>query len=287
MMELIIWDVQHGSAAYLKTPAGKHIVIDLGTGDCSNGNEGFSPLKYLKNKFGINQLDDVIITHPHTDHIDDIINFDSLNPKVLTRPKHLTEEEIKKANPSNDQQKVWKYLEINRRYSEPVQDFENPGIAVNNGGVTVKTFIPSKCGTSNINNHSVVILIEYLDVKILIPGDNEAASWKELLERKDFVDEIKNTDIFIASHHGRESGYYSELFDYFTPKLVVISDGSVQETSATDKYSKIASGWNVYKRNEFEKHPHRRNCLTTRNDGTIVVKVGKNKEKAYMNVTID
>jgi len=69
--------------------------------------------------------------------------------------------------------------------------------------------------------------------------------------------------------------------------LVVISDGSVQETSATDKYSKIASGWNVYKRNEFEKHPHRRNCLTTRNDGTIVVKVGKNKEKAYMNVTID
>ena len=28
MMELIIWDVQHGSAAYLKTPAGKHIVIE-------------------------------------------------------------------------------------------------------------------------------------------------------------------------------------------------------------------------------------------------------------------
>lgn len=32
MLEIIIWDVQHGSAAYVHTPGNKHIVIDLGTG---------------------------------------------------------------------------------------------------------------------------------------------------------------------------------------------------------------------------------------------------------------
>lgn len=287
MMELIIWDVQHGSAAYLKTPAGKHIVIDLGTGNYSNGETGFSPLKHLKSKYQIKQLDEVIITHPHTDHIDDIMNFDSLNPKILTRPKHLTKEDIKKANPSKDQHKVEKYLDINQRYSVPVEDYENPGIAENNGGVTINTFVPSKCETSNINNHSIVVLIEYLGVKILVPGDNEAVSWKELLERKDFLDAIKNIDVFVASHHGRESGYYSELFKHFSPELVIVSDGTVQETSVTDKYSKNAKGWNVYKRSENEKYAYKRQCVTTRNDGTIIVKVGLNQQKVYMNVTID
>lgn len=287
MMELIIWDVQHGSSTYLKTPSGKHIVIDLGAGDCSDGDITFSPLLCLKNKYEVKQLDEVIITHPHTDHIDDIMNFDILNPKIILRPKHLSEEDIKKANPSKDQKKINKYLEINRKYSHPVEDSENPKLAENNGEVNIKTFIPSKCGVSNINNHSVVTIIEYLEVKILIPGDNEAASWKELLENSSFVDAIKNTDIFVSSHHGRESGYYSELFDYFRPDLVIVSDGPGVGTSATDKYSKIAKGWNIYKRSEKEKTAYERKCLTTRKDGTIVIKVGKNGQKVFMNVTTD
>ncbi|ODS37411.1 MAG: hypothetical protein A7316_09440 [Candidatus Altiarchaeales archaeon WOR_SM1_86-2] len=33
-LEIVFWDVQHGSATYIKTPNGKHIVQDLGTGSC-------------------------------------------------------------------------------------------------------------------------------------------------------------------------------------------------------------------------------------------------------------
>lgn len=119
----------------------------------------------------------------------------------------------------------------------------------------------------------------------LIPGDNEAASWKELLEKPSFIKAINDTDIFVASHHGRESGYYSELFKYFNPKLVIVSDGPEVETSVTDKYSKIASGWNIYKRSENEKIPHERKCLTTRKDGRLIIKVGKDNNGTFMNVT--
>lgn len=287
MMKLIIWDVQHGSSAYLKTPSGKHIVIDLGSGDYSGNNFNFSPLLHLKNKYGVEQLDEVIITHPHTDHIDDIMNFDVLRPKVILRPNHLSEDNVKKANPSKDQKKIDKYLEINKRYSLPVDDSENPKLGKNNGGVNIQTFIPTNCGTSNINNHSVVTIIEYLGVKILVPGDNEVVSWKELLEKPSFVNAIKNTNIFVASHHGRESGYYAELFNYFEPELVIISDGPAVETSVTDKYSKIASGWKVYKRSENEKIPYERKCLTTRKDGTLIIKVGKDNNRTFMNVTTD
>ena len=82
MLEVVFWDVQHGSAAYIKTPNDIHIVQDLGTGSLDNGDSSFSPLLHLKNHYGIAQLAFATITHPHRDHLDNIFNFDELS---LTR----------------------------------------------------------------------------------------------------------------------------------------------------------------------------------------------------------
>ena len=56
MLDAVFWDVQHGSAAYIRTPADKHIAIDLGTGSYKNSDKTFSPLLHLKEKYGINNL---------------------------------------------------------------------------------------------------------------------------------------------------------------------------------------------------------------------------------------
>ena len=45
---IVFWDVDHGHATYLKTPNGRHIVIDLGTGSFGP-QKTFSPLTHLKN----------------------------------------------------------------------------------------------------------------------------------------------------------------------------------------------------------------------------------------------
>ena len=45
------------------------------------------------------------------------------------------------------------------------------------------------------------------------------------------------------------------------------------------------SGWNIYKRSENEKIPHERKCLTTRKDGRLIIKVGKDNNGTFMNVT--
>lgn len=285
MMKLVIWDVQHGSAAYLRTPSGKHIVVDLGAGNYSESDEAFSPLMHLRDNYGIKQLDQVIITHPHTDHIDDIMNFDALSPRVLSRPNHLTEEAVRNANPGKDKQKLDKYFEIDKRYSQPVSSDEDPRQPENNGGVRIQIFMSPECGTSEINNHSIVSVIQYKGVKILLPGDNESGSWKMLLEKPEFVRAIANTNIFIASHHGRESGYCAELFQHFKPQLTIISDGPVQETSVTEKYSQHTTGFPVYSRNEGAyANQIRRKCLTTRKDGTIIITVD---DGGYTEVTIE
>lgn len=283
-MKCIFWDVQHGSAATVVTPNDEYIAIDLGTGSYGDSNETFSPLLHLKNNYNVNQLQAVILTHPHRDHLDDIFNFDALSPRILTRPDHLTEDDIRKANQSKDKGIVDKYLEIHQRYNQPVaaeNDYRNPD---NTGGVKVQTFIPTKAATSNINNHSVVTVLSYAESKIVIPGDNEPVAWKELLEDARFNTAISGTDIFVAPHHGRKSGYCSELFEKISPKLVIVSDGRFCDTSATSTYSQKASGWEVHKRSGGSEQ---RSCLTTRNDGVITVEFGFNGDKRFIEVEID
>ena len=270
----VFWDVQHGSAAYIRTPNGKHMVIDLGTGSYE-GNNTFSPLYHLKNEYNVHQLDAVVITHPHRDHLDDICNFDALSPKALWRPKHLSETDVREGNQSQDSDVIDKYLEIDRRYTLPIAPEANPFSADNNGGVAIQTFQPSAYARTNLNNHSLVTIISYGGVKIIIPGDNEKPSWNELLEREDFRAAIQGAHVLVASHHGRESGFSPALFNYIRPYITIISDGPTKKTSVSDRYAQRTQGWRVYKRSS--RTTQERKCLTTRNDGVIVVRFGENE----------
>jgi competence protein ComEC len=268
-----VWDVQHGLAIYVQTPNGKHIVIDLGTGDISGNNSVpnkiFSPLKHLKQAYRVNQLDQVIITHPHTDHIDDIANFNLLSPRVLRAAWHIPEEDIRKQNRSSDAVKINTYLDLLKRYTAPISKTDSPILPENNGGVEIDFFSPVNCPTYNLNNQSIVIFLTFANSTICIPGDNERASWKELLEQPGFKDMLRKTDVFLASHHGRESGFFEEVFDYCKPSVIVISDGPQGETCVADKYRLRASGWKVYSRSRREYKD--RKVLTTRKDGAIQI----------------
>lgn len=51
----------------------------------------------------------------------------------------------------------------------------------NNGGVSIESFHPTLSPRANLNDHSIVTVIEYEAVKILSPRNNELSSWSELL----------------------------------------------------------------------------------------------------------
>lgn len=273
-MDLTIWDVQHGSAAYLRTPTGRHLVFDLGVGALRGNTASFSPLLTLR-RSGVQRLDEVIVTHPHRDHLDDVFNFDTLNPHVLRRPRHLREADIRAGNRPEDTEIVDKYLEIDRRYSEPIRDAENPESLVN-AGMQLAFFHPRACATTNLNNHSIVTFLRYADSTVCLPGDNEAPSWRELLEQEGFQKWLRSTDILVASHHGREAGYCEEVFTYCAPVLVVASDGPSVDSSAVSRYSANARGWLV--RSRSTGRGEQRKVVTTRSDGTVQVSAGFNAD---------
>lgn len=287
VLDIIVWDVQHGSAAYVKTPGGKHIAIDLGTGSYGYSDKDFSPLCHLRGRYGVHQLDAIIITHPHRDHIDDIHYFDVLAPKVLMAPKHLQDSDIFGGNAPESRHIIEKYIEIRKKYNVdiPWESGNNPFSAANNGGVNIRCFIPVTCARSNLNNHSVVAVLEYANHKIIIPGDNENASWSELLSGSDFKKAIQETTLFVAPHHGRESGFSSDLFQCIKPYLTIISDGAYCDTSATSRYSEKSRGWNVKKRSGGSE---KRSCVTTRKDGVVHISLEHGADgQSYMEASID
>jgi beta-lactamase superfamily II metal-dependent hydrolase len=287
---VVFWDVQHGHSTYIKTPNNRHIVVDLGTGDYSGNDLEFSPLRHLKYTYKVNQLDYVIITHPHLDHIDDILNFDLLSPKVLNRPKQITNREVMEGVREKDKAKFAKYCEINDRYKTPIDPYgsDHPSNPDNWGGLKIASFTPKNCNNNNFNNHSIIVVIEYADIKIVIPGDNEKCSFEELMAEESFKIAVKNADILLAPHHGRESGYYADFVGLVNPRLTVISDGRFCETSATSRYSAKSRGWSVYKKSNGTSS--QRKCLTTNSDGEILVKFGFSSDpnyKKYLSVQIE
>lgn len=282
-LRILIHNVGHGQAIHAFTPASQTVVIDLG---CS---EYFSPLEWLRKQ--TDTIDNLIITHPHGDHIDEILDLDQhgFNVRQLWRPRWLTADEVRAANQASYEAKVERYLEMSQRFSVPIPENELIGNPAVTGGVTIRKYASRACGRNNINNHSGVVVFEYEGVKIVIPGDNEPPSWRALLEQQDFVQAARGAHIFMASHHGRDSGLCSELFDDESgirkPSLCAISDGRVQDTDATSRYSFHAQGWLVHSRNG--RGSNKRFCVTTRSDGFIDIKIGRNSEGPYMAVTTD
>lgn len=276
MLEFVVWNVQHGNAIYMKTPNGRNVMFDIGTGSYGAGAE-FSPLRWLKHNWEIDCLHYLVISHPHADHISDIGNMYDLNlkPRALHRPKGIDPDLISKSNQSEYSDLVELYLKLDSTYVHPVPsevDLSNPA---NYGEVQISCFSQNESGINNLNNYSVVAVIAYGREKIIIPGDIESTGWQVLLKRQDFQNAIKGTTIFVASHHGRDAGFHSDVFNYFKPHVVIVSDGRFSDTSVTDRYRHHAQGVTVKSKSTGNSE---RYVLTTRNDGAIWIRIENSKQ---------
>ena len=118
---ILIHDVGHGQAVHAFTPVGETIVIDLG---CSFE---FSPLEWLSRSK--KTIDSLKITHPHGDHIDELLLINKMGLKVrqLWRPNWLPREEVYKQNQSSYTNKLNAYFEMSDRYTGTIADGELVG----------------------------------------------------------------------------------------------------------------------------------------------------------------
>jgi hypothetical protein len=113
-----------------------------------------------------------------------------------------------------------------------------------------------------------------MPIKILFPGDLEKPGWKAHLHNPMFIAELRATTILVASHHGRESGFCEEVFQFLQPQAIVISDKSIIHDSQeiVPQYRSSVWGDGIRVTNESD----RRHVLTTRCDGDILFQIEDN-----------
>jgi beta-lactamase superfamily II metal-dependent hydrolase len=113
---------------------------------------------------------------------------------------------------------------------------------------------------------NILSLLTFLDVgnmRFAIPGDLEEAGWRALLETDAVKESLRGVDVFVASHHGRRSGYCPEVFQFCRPQAVIFSDSSIVHASQemASIYAAHASGTML--------NGVSRKVITTRNDSDI------------------
>ncbi len=272
---MTVYDVQLGLAVHVKAPNGKYIIIDLGTGTYESGNQ--SPL--LKRRY--DNIGYMVITHPHLDHIDDILKFDINAPTTLRLASDITKDEVMHGVRDCDRDKFEKYCKINDRYSSPVSPTTDPTNPDNYGGLSICTYSTSVCSKDNFNNFSIITVFDLSDCKLVVCGDNEKESLDVLMNRDSFKNAVRNADVLVAPHHGRESGYQDDFISLVNPSITIISDTAKSDASAVDKYTNKSRGWAVWDRN---RESSTRYCLTTRNDGNIQVTFGESKNTEFKSI---
>jgi len=264
-MRLVIWDVQHGACAMVQhilgQYAGRLAMIDSGSAD------DWRPSTYITKALGRNRLDYLFITNADQDHMSDLQGLwnAGIYTPVLFRNPSYTGEQMRQIKRQSGQLSAdaERYVSACSTFSLPVDE----PFDLHMGGITATTFWNPYPTFPDTNNLSLVIFIKYANFKILFPGDLEKAGWQALLQRADFRAELAGTDILVASHHGRESGYCADIFNYFTPSAVVISDKPIEHKTqkTVPDYRKVVRDQGVRVSTTMTD----RHVLTTRRDGWI------------------
>lgn len=284
--KLKIWflNVGHGECAYCELPNGARMMIDCG----GSQNWASKMLKHFNitkkgapNPWGY-ALDKLVISHPHGDHISDIISIhDEIGFKWLRGGYSKFIDDIEKDKidfRKRNKDSVEKFIVVVKNYTADYKKEEDRVTASNPPCVvSYERFIPFSKGM-DLNELSWFTSFEIGGHKVLFTGDMTASGVQKILESdkaKDFKKFVKGTTILKIPHHGRENGCSEEMFEAFNgePLLCIASDKVLDEqnegTSNIGWYKHRTSDEKIMIDNQWQS----RWVLTTRNDGDIFLSI--------------
>src|SRR5665648_720437 len=197
-------DVGQGDASIIITPDDRVVMIDSGT------NESLI-LSYLQN-LGISQIDLLIATHAHADHITGM-------DKIIARykPKAFIDPGIPHTT-ATYQRMITAIDKFNINYYEGISR------KINLGSLSLTILPPAipLIKGSELNNNSVVVRLDYKDFSCLFTGDIEKGREGQFLIRSD---NILKVDILKIAHHGSSSSSSPLFIKSVGPKIAVICCG--------------------------------------------------------------
>ncbi len=201
MLKVHFIDVGQGDAILVQTPAGQSMLADAG-----ENSYGSRVVNYLTAQ-GVTELDVVVGTHPHSDHIgglDTVIN--SLPVKKVFMPKvtHNTQS-----------------------FRDVLKAIENRGLKITEAragvnvaleGLDCQFIAPLQNSYQDLNNYSAVIKLSFGSQTFLLTGDAGTESEDQILASPA---DLKST-VLKVGHHGSYGSSGVKFLKAIRPQYAVI-----------------------------------------------------------------
>ena len=201
-LKIVFFDVGQGDCILVMLPDGKNMIIDGATSGKSE-----TAINKLKN-MGITDIDYVIGTHPHNDHIgglDNIIN--KFNVHSVFMPKV-----------QNDTEAFLSVLEAVLDKGLNITPAKGGYVLFDYNGLKGEFVAPVRDNYSELNNCSAVLRLTFLNKTFLFAGDAEIESERD--QKGDI-----SADVLKVGHHGSDNSTSEEYIKRVKPEYAVVSVG--------------------------------------------------------------
>lgn len=210
-----------------ETAAGEGLTvhfIDVGQADCAliecdgsyalidggNGPDGPSVVAYLQ-QVGVQQLDLVVGSHPHEDHIGGLVDVLEAFPADNIWSSYLPY-----SNATIDS-----FIAGAEAQGKELQ-YPEPGALFLLGDAAITVLGPVCNDYEDVNNLSLVLLVEYGNTRFLFTGDMEREAETDLLDSGTDV----KADVLKVGHHGSYTSTSYRFLREVAPAYGVISVGA-------------------------------------------------------------
>ena len=192
-----------------------------------------NPIEYLKD-FDVFSVFRFILTHPDMDHMGGIEDFfNTFNPTNFWDTNNKKKMGSFEGSPHKESD--WDFYKNLRKGSDynPIRlellsgskgkyyNQNEDGSCCGNGLfilATTKELLKAANDTDDYNDCSYVILYRPPNgAKVIIAGDSHDKTWEHILEN--WESEVKDCDVLLAPHHGRDSKRSYKFLDILKPKV--------------------------------------------------------------------
>lgn len=211
-------DVGQGDSTLLQLPHGKNILVDAGgfsQGTFDSGEQIVLPALFSKK---ISSIDYMVITHPHPDHYGGI--------KSLLEPFHPKEIwwNGEKSDADSYKELVKEAARLNipfRKLDQSTPSFEIEEVHFKVLYPTSHLFSANPLNGGEVNNHSLVLRIEYKNLSLILAGDIQKET-EEILVKTGKLDSV---NILKVPHHGSNTSSQLSFLCRLKPQIGLIGVG--------------------------------------------------------------
>ncbi len=212
-VELHMIDVGQGDALAVRTPANRWILFDAGR-VWRGGDAGRSTIiPYIRRRGG--SVEAFVLSHPHDDHVGGAATvLEALRPRLYLDAAYAGGSDAYRASLAVALQRDIPWRRV------------HPGDSLGVDGVVVRILGPDSIWTAALddaNDASVVVLVEYGDVRFLLTGDAERAEEAWLLQS---AAQSLAADVLKVAHHGSRTSTSPAFLAAVRPRIALISVGA-------------------------------------------------------------